>query len=65
MRRRHRDCTKFERFAGACAMSSTRGTLDEIILVVRATNSDFRFVDDERLAHRLDQTLPRVPPRSE
>ena len=46
-------------------MSSTRGTLDEIILVVWATNSDFRFVDDERLAHRLDQTLPRVPPRSE
>ncbi|MHC6157959.1 hypothetical protein ACVSQB_40215 [Bradyrhizobium elkanii] len=65
MRRDHRDCIKFERFAVACTMSSTRDLLDEIILAAQPANSDFRFVDGERLAHRLDRTLPRVPPRSE
>ncbi|MBP2428332.1 hypothetical protein ABIF38_008234 [Bradyrhizobium japonicum] len=63
-RRDHRDCIKFERFAVACAMSSTHGMPDEIILAAQPANSDFRFVDGERLAHRLDRTLPRVPPRS-
>ncbi|QOZ16053.1 hypothetical protein XI02_14520 [Bradyrhizobium sp. CCBAU 21365] len=65
MRRDHRYCIKFERFAVPCTMSSTRGLLDEIILAAQPANSDFRFVDGERLAHRLDRTLPRVPPRSE
>jgi hypothetical protein len=46
-------------------MSSTRDLLDEIILVVASANSDFRFVDGERLAHRLGRTLPRLSPSND
>ncbi|MHC2336164.1 hypothetical protein [Bradyrhizobium sp. USDA 4454] len=65
VQRRCRNFIEFERLAVPGTMSSPFGTRDEIILAVQPANTDFRFVDGERLAHRLDGTLPRFPPRSE